>query len=671
MLNAIWFLTILTSGFLLFNGSTCWTYHSSDITMPYSEAEKWCKAHYTHLVAIQNKEEIVYLNAAFPYKAEYYWIGIRKFGNEWRWVGTNKALNEETENWAKGEPNNQKTNEDCVEIYIRRDHDAGKWNDEPCNKRKTALCYSVSCKPNSCSGHGECIETINNYTCHCDRGFYGHDCEHVVTCNRPKEPEHGTLECSHPVKDFSYNSSCRAQCKKGYKLTGLESVSCTHAGNWSAPTPACKVEECRILQNITNGSISCSHPSGNFAWNSSCNFSCNEGFLLKGSSRLQCGASGEWDEQEPKCEVAKCEMVPQPERGFVNCSHADTELTYRSTCDFGCMEGYTLRGSQQIQCSSKGNWSGPIPICEIVKCSELKPPTHGNLECSHPAGNFAWNSSCKFACKEGFVLKGFAELQCDASGGWNGHQPECEAVKCEAVYRPENGFVNCSYLDMDPIYNAVCEFTCMEGYSLTGSSQIQCLSNGKWSEPFPICEAMKCEAVAHPERGFVNCSYLHADATYNSVCEFTCMEGYTLRGSSKIQCLSTGQWSEPTPVCEATLCEILHPPKNGFLNCSYPDRHFGYKTVCEVSCAEGWKLNGSHLLQCLASGTWTAGLPTCEGPQAFVQYLTIGTAATATTFLSVGSFLIWLTKHLRRKAKKFTPASSYHSLFNQNYPHLI
>ncbi|KAJ7338432.1 hypothetical protein JRQ81_012086 [Phrynocephalus forsythii] len=609
MTNAIWFLPIITSGFLLFKGSTCWTYHSSDTIMSYPEAEKWCKAHYTHLVAIQNKEEIAYLNASFPYKAAYYWIGIRKFGNEWRWVGTNKPLNEEAKNWAKGEPNNQKNNEDCVEIYIKRDCDAGKWNDEPCRKRKTALCYSVSCKPNSCSGHGECIETINDYTCHCDRGFYGHDCEHVVTCNRPKEPEHGILECSHPVKDFSYNSSCRAQCKEGYKLTGLESVSCTHAGNWSAPIPVCKVEECHILKNPTHGIVTCSHPLGNFSWNSSCSFSCEEGFLLKGSSSLQCGASGEWDEQEP--------------------------------------------------------------ACEVVKCSELQPPTYGSLNCSHPAGNFAWNSSCKFACEEGFVLKGSAELQCGASGGWNGQKPECEAVKCEVAYHPENGFVNCSYLDRDPIYTSVCEFSCMDGYSLRGSSHVQCLSTGQWSDLFPVCEAMKCEVVPHPEKGFVNCSHLHADATYNSVCEFTCMEGYTLRGSSKIQCLSKGQWSEPIPVCEATLCEILDPPENGFLNCSYADTHFGYKTVCEVSCAEGWKLNGSHLLHCQASGNWTAGLPTCNANQAFVHYLTIGVAATGTSFLLVGSFLIWLVKDLQRKARKFTPASSCHSLYYPSSSRLV
>lgn len=66
----------------------------------------------------------------------------------WTWVGTNKTLTEEATNWAEGEPNNGKTgqsvgvNEDCVEMYIKRDQNPGTWNDERCMKKKTALCYT-------------------------------------------------------------------------------------------------------------------------------------------------------------------------------------------------------------------------------------------------------------------------------------------------------------------------------------------------------------------------------------------------------------------------------------------------------------------------------------------------------------------------------------------------
>lgn len=110
--------------------------------MNWSGARKFCQENYTDLVAIQNKGEIEYLNEVLPFNRNYYWIGIRKVGTTWTWVGTNKPLTEEAENWGDGEPNNKKSKEDCVEIYIKRFRDAGKWNDDACHKNKTALCYT-------------------------------------------------------------------------------------------------------------------------------------------------------------------------------------------------------------------------------------------------------------------------------------------------------------------------------------------------------------------------------------------------------------------------------------------------------------------------------------------------------------------------------------------------
>lgn len=122
-----------------------WTYHygaKSDLT--WEDARTFCKTWYTDLVAIQNKEEIAYLNDFLPKHSKYYWIGIRKINNTWTWVGTRKALTKEAENWAYQEPNNRRSNQDCVEIYIKRDYEVGKWNDEPCGKKKRALCYKGS-----------------------------------------------------------------------------------------------------------------------------------------------------------------------------------------------------------------------------------------------------------------------------------------------------------------------------------------------------------------------------------------------------------------------------------------------------------------------------------------------------------------------------------------------
>ncbi|CAL8253561.1 unnamed protein product [Merluccius merluccius] len=163
-------------------GVAGWSYFYSNTTMDWKSARQWCRNHYTDMVAIQNQQEIEHLNSWLPRQPTYYWIGIRKVDNVWTWVGTNKSLTDQATNWATGEPNNANDgqgdgiNEDCVEMYIKRESQAGKWNDEKCVKPKTALCYAAACKNDSCV-HGECVEMINSHKCQYRQGFYGDKCE--------------------------------------------------------------------------------------------------------------------------------------------------------------------------------------------------------------------------------------------------------------------------------------------------------------------------------------------------------------------------------------------------------------------------------------------------------------------------------------------------------------
>lgn len=119
-----------------------WTYNYSSHAYTWNVSRSFCQKYFTDLVAIQNKNEIAYLNDVIPFYRSYYWIGIRKINNNWTWVGTKKTLTKEAENWAENEPNNKKNNQDCVEIYIKSVSAPGKWNDEPCGRRKRALCYT-------------------------------------------------------------------------------------------------------------------------------------------------------------------------------------------------------------------------------------------------------------------------------------------------------------------------------------------------------------------------------------------------------------------------------------------------------------------------------------------------------------------------------------------------
>jgi len=68
-------------------------------------------------------------------------------------------------------------------------------------------------------------------------------------------------------------------------------------------------------------------------------------------------------------------------------------------------------------------------------------------------------------------------------------------VSCSHLSPPPNG--NCA-----PCVGAVgqqASFTCNDQYSLIGSSNITCLSNGQWSGPPPTCKSNISE---YPDSNF-------------------------------------------------------------------------------------------------------------------------------------------------------------------------
>ncbi|XP_014730175.1 PREDICTED: P-selectin-like [Sturnus vulgaris] len=374
----------ITWGMVLWVEVGAWTYHYSDGDYTWEQARNYCQTFFTDLVAIQNQQEIQYLNRSLPYHRHYYWIGIRKLDGVWTWVGTRKALTQEAENWAQGEPNNRRSNQDCVEIYIQRAQQAGKWNDEPCSRRKKALCYKASCQPFPCSQRGECVETIGSYRCECYPGFQGPECADVVQCAK-LEPQGVPMNCSHPYGDFSYNSTCEFSCHEGFERRGAGVLRCLPSQEWSANLPTCTA--------ITYS--------------------------------LKCTATGTWTGDAPRCEAIKCSALTTPKMGQAACSHLHGDFTFGSTCAFSCQTGFVLMGPESRECTATGTWTGDPTHCKAISCPELSPPSRGQLSCSHVYGNFSYNSTCAFSCEEGFVRMGAELLHCQATGNWNRAAPVC------------------------------------------------------------------------------------------------------------------------------------------------------------------------------------------------------------------------------------------------------
>ncbi|XP_018428125.1 PREDICTED: P-selectin-like [Nanorana parkeri] len=719
------FLFLTVYGFALIFCVRGWTYHYSPYNMNYDDAYRYCTEKYTSMVAIQNQKENEHLNIILPFNKGYYWIGIRKnksTGN-WTWVGTNKVLTKEATNWAEKEPNNlsDSKNEDCVEMYVKRATDTGQWNDEPCSKEKAALCYKASCHTSSCNNHGECVETINNYTCNCYDGFYGDECEHVVTCPEINGIDHGSIKCSHVNGNFTYQSNCNFNCSDGYVLLGSQNVSCTKKGDWRTHIPHCKEIQCKRPEVPLNGMIRCSNDGELLPDKSMCNFSCDEGFRLVGSSSVLCMTPGQWTEEPPKCNAILCERPKEPENGVMDCSDHEEILSYKSRCNFRCNEGFTLVGSSSTTCMSSHQWTEKPPKCEAIQCHHPEVPKNGSMQCSSNEGSLLYMSSCIFTCNEGFNLVGSPKTLCKAPDQWTKEPPKCEAIQCKIPEEPQNGTMSCTdsgeMLPQNSVcnfsctegftltgsstilcappghwtggvpkceavqcpslvaptngqvechngshYNSKCTFSCAEGFQVVGSSNLQCLLSGEWTSSVPICQAVQCAPLVAPENGEITCQEGYR---YKSQCSFTCQKGFTLIGASDLSCLSSGKWTSAVPKCEALKCTALIAPSMGDMNCTHLLGEFEYGSVCTFDCGYDLSLNGTRTVECDSSGRWSTEPPTCEVVKRLnipPTYFTVGAVSAGASLMSAAGLLIWLIKRIRKTAKKFTPSSSYQHL---------
>uniref|UniRef100_A0A672QBB4 C-type lectin domain-containing protein n=1 Tax=Sinocyclocheilus grahami TaxID=75366 RepID=A0A672QBB4_SINGR len=214
-----------------------WTYHWMDNeTMTWSETREWCQKHYT---------DIVMKNLHLPN----YWIGMRKINGAWTWVANGQSVNYEY--WAPDEPNNNKSDENCVELYISRINNNGKWNNDSCKNPKHPVCHKTQC-PNKCTDRQDCEEQVNNFPC---------VCKPVISCEPLSAPPHAELK---------YNSS----------------------GAWNAPPPSCAAE-CFPILLFGGGLMNCTE--GHDSIRSACRVQCPPAHLLLGFAEFTCRADGTWE----------------------------------------------------------------------------------------------------------------------------------------------------------------------------------------------------------------------------------------------------------------------------------------------------------------------------------------------------------------------------------------
>ncbi|XP_027750988.1 complement receptor type 1-like [Empidonax traillii] len=453
-------------------------------------------------------------------------------------------------------------------------------------------------------------------------------------------------------------------CNRGYTLQGYRTSTCGADSRWNPPLPACKKEvTCPRPPNIANG-LHTGRSLDKVSRGVAVHYSCRDGYTLVGNASITCTQEGLWSKPLPRCEAIGCE-IPEVQNGKVY----DLQSTYKAgeTLHFECDTGYAAEGTYKARCQPGGTWDPPVLICQRVRPCPMPPEvTNGNHNGQNKAfftmgmsvrytcnpGYYLWQLGSSvpmesqmlmvlgtrqevtcprppnianglhtgrsldkvsrgvavhYSCRDGYTLVGNASITCTQEGLWSKPLPRCEAIGCE-IPEVQNGKV----CDLQSTYKAgeALHFECDTGYAAEGTYKARCQPGGTWDPPVLICQRVRpCPMPPEVTNGNHN-GQDKAFFTMGMSVRYTCNPGYYLVGSADVFCRPSGNWSQPGPRCEVTVC--INPTiangrqvdVQGFI--SAPGQTLTFQ------CHDGYSLQGSAEVSCQEDGSWQPPIPVCE-----------------------------------------------------------
>jgi CUB/sushi domain-containing protein len=220
-----------------------------------------------------------------------------------------------------------------------------------------------------------------------------------------------------------------------------------------------------------------------------------------------------------------------------------------------CLPGHNLLdgGTFAVSvCQASGQWSPAPPlVCGDVQCGSLLPLP---ARLAFAAGNATWRhvgDTVAFSCAQGYALTGAASTTCGVDGLWSpAALPTCSAMQCALTLSPP---IEGSVSVTSGVVGDVAQFSCSQGFTLSGSAALTCLPSLQWDAPEPVCLANLCSALPPPANGFIEESTFPAAVTHD-VRHFGCHSGYAFPAATPLpaqsQCQRDGSWLPAKPDCE-------------------------------------------------------------------------------------------------------------------------
>lgn len=166
------------------------------------------------------------------------------------------------------------------------------------------------------------------------------------------------------------------------------------------------------------------------------------------------------------------------------------------------------------------------------------------------------------------------------------------------------------------------EYKCPPGYLNQNDRRTATCRNSQWefdtANPL-VCTGAGCGAPGG-QISIANGRQNGNIYTFPNKVTFECNAGYRMVASSgsplnapfTIYCQSDGTWTDPPPRCEVVTCPNPNPATDPNMNQVQVDK-LEYGGEANYTCKRNYRLAGSTIRRCLATGTWSNAEPTCQG----------------------------------------------------------
>ncbi|TRY75103.1 hypothetical protein TCAL_09357 [Tigriopus californicus] len=385
---------------------------------------------------------------------------------------------------------------------------------------------------------------------------------------------------------------------------------------------------------------------------------CDPGFILENEDddgTRTCTPMGQWTGkqiQTPQCREINCGYPGYISNGFI----VGSSFGYLETISYSCRPGFALKGSAERVCQSSEQWE-PLgkPTCQALGCSlesrflkerhlvissapnwtilDPAPPIKVQiggqieLECRpghrrHLATETSSPSRAYLPRRLGMssgptqdpLMDPFVvpfQLECLSDGSWSEEVPFCTPIPCWKPPRIEQGraLLGLSQTSFAP--GSKVRYECDHGFQFSGRrDHVLCLNSGAWSEPKPQCSRVNCGQPPLIDNGLVELE----GTLFNQTVLYLCDPGYQLIGPSSLTCGRSGSWIEPnqpSPTCHLIQCP--EPPQISNARVLRSGLSFGDMAL--YSCGNDTHvMRGKPELTCEQNGSWNPEPPTCLVP---------------------------------------------------------